>query len=112
MTAVIQACDVLNQALPPGTAPLSDDEILADCQKCGDVPLSSCRVTQAKETTYACGKCGNPLLIIGVIKTDGAPRPGRGYRFRDFLVRNVTDLRYLGMLLRRSPAALDAARKR
>ncbi len=110
-TTVIRACDVLNQALPPGSPPLSDNEISEDCQTCGEVSLSSCSVRQAVETTYSCGKCGNPLLIIGATNPDGKPWPGRGYRLKDFAVRNAVDLRFRGMIIPRSPAALDISRK-
>lgn len=105
----IHAADVLNQSTV-GHAPLTDDEVIAACGACGDVPLSSCSVSQTRDTTYTC-KCGNTLLILSQPDPSGIPWPGRGYRLKDFVVRNAVDLIFRGVRLPRSPAALAERRE-
>lgn len=108
---MIRASDVLNQALPTGMPPVTDDDILGNCIKCKrEVPLGTCSVRQGTETTYICSSCGSTLLVIGAPNPDGEPWPGRGYRLNDFVLRNAVDLRLGRVLIPRSPAALDTKR--
>jgi predicted RNA-binding Zn-ribbon protein involved in translation (DUF1610 family) len=106
---IIRACDILSQALQGGSSPLSDDDILADCQTCKQaIELSLCRLSQLMETTYSCPKCGSTLIIISAPNRDGKPWPGRGYRLKDFVLRNAVDLLIRGAIkIPRSPRALD-----
>jgi hypothetical protein len=107
---IIRVCDVLNQALPPGSPVITDHEIVADCTICGQaVQLSDCKIQQTAETTYRC-ECGCTLVIIGPPNPDQRPWPGRGFRLKDFVLRNAANLRYRGVLIPRSPNALAAER--
>jgi hypothetical protein len=103
--AVIKVSDVLNQALPPGTPPITDADIACDCPTSGaPIQMSECSIEPGRETRYKC-KCGHMLVIIGAPNPDGKSWPGRGYRLRDFVLRNVVDLRYRSVVLPRSPNA-------
>jgi hypothetical protein len=108
--AIIKVCDVLNQALPAGTKPITDADITCDCLACGNsIRLSECSIEQNRETTYKC-ECGNVLIKIGPPDPNEKPWPGRGYRLRDFVLRNAADLRYGPVVLPRSPNALAKER--
>lgn len=109
MTTIL-ASDVINQA-NNGQPPVSDNEIIAACPSCGQVPLSACQVAQSAETTYTHMKCGNVLLVIGPPNPDGRPWPGRGYRLGDFVLRNPVDMFFNGVKVPASPHALANARK-
>ena len=88
-----------------------DDEVFASCENCPDpVSLGSCSISFGHETVYACPGCGGTLLVIGAPDPDGMPWPGRGFRIRDFVLRNAVDLTYRGVLIPKSPNALAADR--
>ncbi len=108
----IRACDVINQTVPRGAPLLSDSEIFTTCPNCRTpTHLEACFVTTGRETTYRCAACGAPLLIIGAPERDG-PWLGRGTRISDFVLRNVAELRFRGLSLRRSPNALATSRSK
>jgi hypothetical protein len=108
--AIIRVSDVLNQALPPGTPPITDADIACECPTCGNkIQLSECSIEPGRETTYRC-KCGVTFVIIGAPNPDGKSWPGRGYRLKDFVIRNAVALYYGLVVLPRSPNALARER--
>lgn len=103
----ILACDILNQALPPGMQPITDADIMAECPVCHIVAsFEDSRKIQTNETTYLCPHCNGVITILGRPNPDGKPWPGRGYRIDNFLVRNAADLIFCGVKMTRSPNAL------
>lgn len=104
----ILVCDVLNQALPPGMQPITDADIEAECSGCHTpMSLDQSYIIKASETTYFCRLCSEPIVIIGSPNPNGIPQAGRGYRINDFIVRNITDLFFRGVKMKKSPNALD-----
>ncbi len=93
-TAYLRACDVLTQARPTGSPPLTDGEIVAVCEKCGEVPLSSCFVTLKRETMYTCPKCCEPLVILALPTPDETPWMEGAYRLNQFVIWHAGDLRF------------------
>ena len=93
-TTFPRAGDVLTLALPKGSAPLKDSEIIAACAKCGDVPLSSCYLTVKRETIYTCAKCCEPLVILALPNADETPWMEGAYRFNQFVIWHAGELRF------------------
>jgi hypothetical protein len=93
-TSTFRASDVLSLALPKGSAPLADSEIMAGCEKCGSVPLSTCFLTLKRETTYTCAKCCEPLLILALPNPDETPWMEGAYRLNQFVIWHAGELRF------------------
>lgn len=111
--ATINVCDVLNQGLPTGTnPPIADDDIIVVCQGCRKtVSLSFCSIEQGSaDIIYKCD-CGDTLVIIATPNPCDKPWPGRGYRLKNFVLRNAVDLRWRSVTLPRSPNALARERR-
>ena len=97
-TVFLRACDVLSQALPKGSAPLTDAEIIARCEKCGEVPLSSCYLTLKRETIYTCAKCCEPLVILAAPNPDETPWMEGAYRLNQFVIWHPGELSFRGIV--------------
>jgi len=106
----VRACDVLNLALPKGSPPLSDSEIVAVCAKCGDIALSSCYLTLKRETVYTCVTCGKPLVILALPNADETPWMEGAYRYNQFVIWHPGELRFRGIV--RAPRVADEAAKK
>ena len=108
-TTFLRACDVLFLALPKGSAPLADSEIVVVCEKCGEVALSSCFLTLKRETVYTCTTCGNPVVILAIPNADETPWMEGAYRFDQFVIWHPGELRFRGIV--RPPRLQPGARK-
>jgi len=93
-TTFLRASDVLNLALPKGSPPLTDSEIVAVCEKCGDVALSSCFLTLKRETVYTCTTCGKPVVILALPSADETPWMEGAYRLNQFVIWHPGELRF------------------
>lgn len=93
-TTFLRACDVLGQALPKGSPPLADSEIVAVCEKCGEVALSSCFLTLKRETIYTCAKCCEPLVILALPNPDETPWMEGAYRLNQFVIWHAGELKF------------------
>jgi hypothetical protein len=96
--AFFRACDVLSMALPKGSPPLADSEIVAVCEKCGDVALSSCFLTLKRETVYTCTTCGKPVVILAIPNADETPWMEGAYRLEQFVIWHPGELRFRGLV--------------
>lgn len=94
----LRACDVLHLALPKGSPPLGDNEIVVVCEKCGDVTLSSCFLTLKRETVYTCTTCGKPVVILAMPNADETPWMEGAYRLNQFVIWHPGELRFRGMV--------------
>lgn len=105
------ASEALNAVLDwHGRPPVQDGEIESDCEQCGHtMTLASCRTEQtAKGRIYRCHSCPEVVLIVAPFIEGAKPRQGRGYRLDNWVLRNVTELRFRGVCLPASPdAAID-----
>ena len=102
-TTFLRACDVLTLALPKGSPPLADSEIVAVCEKCGEVALSACYLTLKRETIYTCTTCGTPVVILAVPNADETPWMEGAYRLNQFVIWHAGELRFRGIV--RAPRA-------
>src|SRR6478672_5800701 len=94
----LRACDVLHFALPKGSPPLADSEIVVACEKCGDVTLSSCFLTLKRETVYTCTTCGKPVVILAIPNADETPWMEGAYRLNQFVIWHPGELRFRGVV--------------
>ena len=97
-TSYLRACDVLTLALPKGSPPLADSEIVAVCEKCGEVALSSCFLTLKRETIYTCTTCGKPVVILAIPTADETPWMEGAYRLNQFVIWHAGELRFRGVV--------------
>ena len=97
-TTFLRACDVLNLALPKGSPPLADSEIVAVCPNCGEIALSACYLTLKRETVYTCTKCGKPVVILAVPNADETPWMEGAYRLDQFVIWHPGELRFRGIV--------------
>jgi hypothetical protein len=104
--SILRACDVLTMALPKGSPPLADSEIVTVCAKCGDVALSSCYLTLKRESVYTCTTCGQPLVIIAIPNADETPWMEGAYRLNQFVIWHPGELRFRGIV---RPARVEPA---
>ncbi|MCM3130935.1 growth hormone receptor binding protein [Paenibacillus sp. MER 78] len=90
---------------------LTDKFFDTSCPSCKESQsLDQCSITvDNEETIYKCKNGCQTILIVSPPGND--PIPGRGYRMKDYVIRNVSDL-YVripnskDVLLPASPAAL------
>ena len=94
----LRACDVLALALPKGAPPMTDREIVAVCEKCGDIALSACFLTFKRETVYTCPKCCKPVVIFARPNPDETPWMEGAYRLDQFVIWHAGELRFRGIV--------------
>lgn len=63
------------------------------CPTCQEIQtLAEASVELGDETVYECKNGCQPILIVAPPNASGKPWPGRGFRVRDWVIRNVSDL--------------------
>lgn len=94
----------------------SDAGIWTTCPTCQEKQaLAEATVEHGDETVYTCKNGCQPILIVGA--PGSVPWPGRGYRIKDWSLRNAADLTFRAIdqqgqsvggeiLMRASPNAL------
>jgi len=106
----------VQDVLPPSGAPMSDGQINTSCRTCStQQTLAECEVRRdGPDTVYTCKNGCQVLVVIGA--PGDSPWPGRGFRLKDNVIRNASDLfiTFAGspakVLIPASPAALMKSR--
>jgi hypothetical protein len=80
--------------IPSGARLPGDSGIKTKCPTCRKTQtLAEAEFSEAgAESTYTCKNGCQPILVIA--PPEERAWPGRGYRLRNFLLRNVADLRF------------------
>ena len=47
-----------------------------------------------EKTVYTCRNGCGVIVVVGTVSPDRVPRPGRGYRLGNYVIRNVEDLTF------------------
>ena len=111
MKQLLRACELLNQTLPEGAAPLTDSEIFVGCPPCGEVALSSLFLTVKREIVYTCPTSLQPVVILAIPNGDDAAWKGV-YRVGEFAIWHSGNLRFRGTVIPHSELALREIRTR
>lgn len=114
---IVKAETVFEKALDfKGGRPFRDSDMVTECPACNTVQkLSEATLSlDGNDTIYTCKNGCQPLVVIsrpGIVAW-----PGRGYRLKDFVIRNVRDIKIktegmgVPMLIPASKAALMKTR--
>jgi hypothetical protein len=114
MARIVRVADVMIEAgiTIPNTAIIKDEIFQIKCPTCGEIQLLSQSpiYEEAGETFYRCKNGCQTILVVG--KPGTIPIEGRGYRLKNYVVRNTNDLLIITptdqkVFLPKSPAALD-----
>lgn len=114
---IVKVETVFEKALDfKGNRPFRDSDMITECPACNTVQkLSEATLSlDGNDTIYTCKNGCQPLAVIsrpGIVAW-----PGRGYRLKDFVIRNVRDIKIktegmgVPMLIPASKAALMKTR--
>ncbi|MAT85204.1 MAG: hypothetical protein CMQ43_06000 [Gammaproteobacteria bacterium] len=90
---------------------LIEENFITQCPSCGEsFPLSECSVADDEDGTIYSRRCCDATILIVSSPID-IPRKGYGYRLKDYVIRNATDIRFGKVLIPASPDALAGTGK-
>lgn len=104
------AGEVIDAARPLDQPPITDDQLIAQCERCDRwAPLSSCKIKDSADARrYHCSKCSDVLALVREPNMGGVPIPGSGLRIGAWVFANPVEVLLEGFSRLRFPAMVNA----